>query len=151
MTIKQINQLTRIAELLGEDLLPVWDTSAGATRKSSIQSLLDLLAPIETDRVYAAVESGDDVTLAQTTNNIWLLLENLSGGASAITVIPPGSPPDGQEILISKKHDAAAGNITFTLSAYNETNETISTLTNARLSTRIKYDETTGKWWAAGY
>lgn len=148
---KQINQLTEIDTLATGDLLAVWDTSGGSNCKASIEELANLIAPTTTDRVYEEVEDADVITLDQTTNNIWLLLENLESGAAGITLVTPQSPRDGQEILISKMYDASAGNITFTLSAFNATGNTLSTLTNARLSTRIKYDLTSDKWWAAGY
>jgi hypothetical protein len=107
-----INQLSSTDTLNAGDLVPVWKTNNGDTRKTSLTTLqaymqANLTFPTVTGQAqfvvqYAApVATGFTVTLVSTSNNQWLILTPLAGYAAGTITFPPiASVVDNQEILI---------------------------------------------------
>lgn len=99
-----INKLSSLDTLTGGDLLAVWATNNGDTRKSSLTTLVAYLQgalslPGALSTQYAAPSaSGFTVTVAQ--NNTWLLLTP-TGTFAAGAIVLPSAPTDKSEVSIN--------------------------------------------------
>lgn len=109
-----INQLSSTDTLSAGDLLPVWKTNNGDTRKTSMTTLQaymqnNLTFPSVAAGVsqfvvqYASpVASGFTVTLPSNSNNQWLILSPTGAFAAGTITFPPiASLADNQEIIIT--------------------------------------------------
>lgn len=107
-----INQLSSTDTLSAGDLLPVWKTNNGDTRKTSMTTLQaymqnNLTFPTVTGQAQFVVQyagpisSGFTITLPSNSNNQWLILTPTGAFAAGTITFPPiASLADNQEILI---------------------------------------------------
>ena len=99
-----INKLSSLDTLTGGDLLAVWATSQGDTRKASLTTLVTYLQgalslPGALSTQYAAPSaSGFTVTVAQ--GNTWLLLTP-TGTFAAGAIVLPSAPADKSEVSVN--------------------------------------------------
>lgn len=108
-----INQLSSTDTLSAGDLLPVWKTNNGDTRKAAMSVLQaymqnNLTFPTATGQAqfvvqYASpVATGFTVTLPSNSNNQWLILSPTGAFAAGTITFPPiASLADNQEIIIT--------------------------------------------------
>lgn len=147
-----INQLSAADSPAAGDLLPLWSTSNGDTRKLSLTALLawlqgQLTATGGFITQYAAPSAtGFSVTVSPPTNgtNVRLLLSPVAGYAAG-TIVLPSTPVDGQEVLVSSTQSVT----TLTVSAANTLNGAPTTLA-ANAFFRMRYDGTLGGWYRVG-
>ncbi len=117
--MSNINQLSTVETLSGGDLLPVWDTSNGDTRKSSVTVLADYMqdnldfgvannfttqysSPL-TGATVAITDGADDNT------NVHIIITPLATIAALTLTLPLAtSCVDGQEILITSTQHVTA-------------------------------------------
>ena len=99
-----INKLSALDTLTGGDLLAVWATSQGDTRKASLttlvaylQSALSLPGAISTQ--YAA-PSANGFTVTVADGNTWLLLTPTGTFAAGAIVLPSGAT-DKSEVSVN--------------------------------------------------
>lgn len=115
-----INQLSSTDTLSAGDLLPVWKTNNGDTRKAAMSVLQaymqnNLTFPTATGQAqfvvqYASpVASGFTVTLPSNSNNQWLILSPTGAFAAGTITFPPiASLADNQEIIITSTQAVTA-------------------------------------------
>lgn len=89
-----INKLSALDTLTGGDLLAVWATGNGDTRKCSITTLMDYVndnvTTVTQNTQYAApAATGFSVTV--NTGNVWLILTPVSTYAAGAIVLPTGA------------------------------------------------------------
>jgi hypothetical protein len=119
--VADINQLSAVDTLNAGDLLPIWKTNNGDTRKAAISVLQaymqnNLTFPSVAAGVsqfvpqYASpVATGFTVTLTSNSDNRWLILTPLAGYAAGTIVFPAlANVVDNQEILIVSTQAIAA-------------------------------------------
>lgn len=108
--MSNINQLSEIDSISTADLLVIWNTANGCTRKASMGAVLTYLqAQITADddqqTQYASPNAtGFSVQIAPAVdgNDVWLLLTPLAGYAAGTIVLPPVAQCiDQQEVLVS--------------------------------------------------
>jgi hypothetical protein len=99
-----INQLSTINTLQGGDLMPVWSTNNGDSRKASMttlttymQSALTLPGTLATQ--YAA-PSSTDFSVTVSTGDTWLLLTH-TGTLSGGTIALPTGAADKSEVSVN--------------------------------------------------
>lgn len=154
-----INQLNALDTLQGGDLLPVYDTSNGDARKSSVSTLqsylqdsLNFAEPTETGQFttqYASpAATGFSVQINQGSESIHLILTPLAGYATGTIVLPLNTGLiDKQEVLVNCTQQVT----TLTVDKNGAT-----ALVGAPTSLgaddffRIKYDSLTGTWYRVG-
>lgn len=103
-----INQLSSTDTLNAGDLVPVWKTNNGDTRKTSMTALqaymqanLTFSAGQFVAQYAAPVATGFTTTLLNNTNNQWLILTPLAAYAAGTITFPLLSTvADNQEIII---------------------------------------------------
>ena len=99
-----INKLSALDTLTGGDLLAVWATNNGDTRKASLTTLVSYLQgalslPGALSTQYAAPSaSGFTVTVAQ--GNTWLLLTP-TGTFAAGAIVLPSAPTDKSKVSVN--------------------------------------------------
>lgn len=115
-----INQLSAVDTLNAGDLLPIWKTNNGDTRKAAmsvLQSYMqnNLTFPTVTGvsqfvpQYASPVATGFTVTLTSNSDNRWLILTPLAGYAAGTIVFPAlANVVDNQEILIVSTQAVAA-------------------------------------------
>lgn len=145
-----INQLSSLDSLSGGDQIPVWATSNGDTRKSSLTLLLswmqsNLSLPGTLTTQYAAPSStGFTVTVAQ--GDTWLLLTP-TGTFAAGTIVLPGAPTDKAEVSVNCTQIVTA----LTVSAGGTTvTGAPTTLASANQFFTMRFDAATNAWYRVG-
>lgn len=115
-----INQLSAVDTLNAGDLLPIWKTNNGDTRKAAMSVLQaymqnNLTFPSASGIAqfvpqYASpVATGFTVTLTSNSDNRWLILTPLAGYAAGTIVFPAlANVVDNQEILVVSTQAIAA-------------------------------------------
>ena len=109
-----IQQLSSISTLTTSDQLVVYQTSSGDARKASLGVFLDwfesAFASPNFETQYAApTVSGFVLTLTQSTQSIWLLLQPVNAMAAGTIVLPPSSASwDQQEIAVFSQAEISA-------------------------------------------
>ena len=98
------NQLSGAATLSAGDLLAVWRTSQGDTRKASLSALLTFInqnATISGVQVpqYAA-PSATDFTVTVNAGDVWLILTPTGTFADGTIALPDG-PADGDTVTVN--------------------------------------------------
>lgn len=107
-----INELSAVDNLQGGDLLPIFDTSNGDTRKSSISTLLAFLqnnltfpaaGKAEFEKQYSAPSAtAFNIQITDGSDNIWLILTPNAGYADGTITLPTVTNcADKQEILVN--------------------------------------------------
>ena len=92
-----INQLSSIDTLSGGDLIPVWATNNGDTRKSSLTLLASYVndqieLPVDISRSQYSAPSATGFTVAVTSPNTWLVLNPTNAFAAGTIALPVGVP-----------------------------------------------------------
>jgi len=111
-----ISQLSAVTSLSTGDQIVVWSSSNGDTRKASLTTLLayfeeNFVNPEFTTQTIAPSASGFQADITESTDNMWLIL-NPTGPFAAGTVTLPGSPVDGQQIIVTCSDSIAALTVT---------------------------------------
>lgn len=142
-----INQLSSMDSLSGGDLLAVWATSNGDTRKSSLTLLLsfiqsNLTLPGSLTTQYAAPSAtGFSVTVA--VGDTWLLLTPTATFAAG-TIVLPTSAADKSEVSVNCTQIVTA----LTVSAGGTTvTGAPTTLAAANAFFTMRYDAATSAWY----
>ncbi len=142
-----INQLSSLDSLSGGDQIPVWATSNGDTRKSSLTLLLswmqdNLSLPGTLTTQYAAPSStGFTVTVAQ--GDTWLLLTP-TGTFAAGTIVLPSTATDKAEVSVNCTQIVTA----LTVSAGGTTvTGAPTTLASANDFFTMRFDAATNAWY----
>lgn len=145
-----INQLSSLDSLSGGDQIPVWATSNGDTRKSSLTLLLswmqsNLSLPGTLTTQYAAPSStGFTVTIAQ--GDTWLLLTP-TGTFAAGTIVLPSTATDKAEVSVNCTQIVTA----LTVSAGGTTvTGAPTTLASANGFFTLRFDAATNAWYRVG-
>lgn len=145
-----INQLSSLDSLSGGDQIPVWATSNGDTRKSSLTLLLswmqdNLSLPGTLTTQYAAPSStGFTVTVAQ--GDTWLLLTPTATFAAG-TIVLPSAPVDKDEVSVNCTQIVSA----LTVSGAGRTvTGAPTTLAAANAFFTMRFDAATNAWYRVG-
>jgi hypothetical protein len=153
--VADINQLSSTDTLAAGDLLPIWRTSNGDTRKTSMTALqsymqTNLTFPSATGQAqfvvqYAApVATGFTVALVSTSNNQWLVLSPTGPFAAGTITFPPiASVVDNQEILIYSTQVVTA----LTISGNGATVAGAPASISANGAARFKYNALGSVWY----
>ena len=93
--MSNINQLSTITTLVGGDLLPVWSTNNGDTRRASLTTLTTymqsaLTLPGELTTQYAA-PSATAFSVTISAGDTWLILTPTGTFANGAIVLPTGA------------------------------------------------------------
>jgi len=144
-----INQLSALDQLAAGDLLAVWATGNGDTRKSSIgllttymQNALTLPGALTTQ--YAAPSASPfTVTVAQ--GNTWLLLTP-TGTLAVGTIVLPTAPTDKAEVSVNCTQIVTS----LTVSAGGTTVTGAPTTLAANAFFTMRYDAATAAWYRVG-
>lgn len=145
-----INQLSALDTLSGGDQLPVWATSQGDTRKSSLTLLTsymqaNLSLPGSLATQYAA-PSATAFTVTVAAGNTWLLLTP-TGTFAAGTIVLPGAPADKAEVSVNCTQIVTA----LTVSAGGTTvTGAPTTLAAANAFFTMRFDAATNAWYRVG-
>lgn len=140
-----INQLSSTSTLQGGDLIAVWATDNGDSRKASLTLLTDylqtaLVQPGSLTTQYAAPSAtAFSVTIALV--NTWLLLTP-TGAFAAGTIVLPASPTDKAEVSINTTQAITA----LTVSATATVTGAPTTLAQNAFFT-MRYDAVTAAWY----
>lgn len=99
-----INKLSATSALSAGDLLAVWRTSQGDTRKASISVLMEYISanlnlPGVQVPQYAA-PSATDFTVTVNTGDVWLILTPTGTFADGTIALPDG-PADGDTVTVN--------------------------------------------------
>jgi len=89
-----INQLSTISTLQGGDLLAVWSSNNGDSRKSSITTLMDYVnanVTTVTQNTQYAAPAATGFSVSVNTGNVWLILTPVSTYAAGAIVLPTGA------------------------------------------------------------
>jgi hypothetical protein len=89
-----INQLSTLSTLQGGDLLAVWSTNNGYSRKSSITTLMNYVnanVTTVTQNTQYASPAANGFSITVNTGNVWLLVTPVSGYAAGTIVLPAGA------------------------------------------------------------
>tara|TARA_R110002153_G_scaffold4967_1_gene23198 strand:- start:584 stop:1024 length:441 start_codon:yes stop_codon:yes gene_type:complete len=143
-----INQLSTINTLQGGDLMPVWSTNNGDSRKASMttlttymQSALTLPGALATQ--YAAPSStGFSVTVS--TGDTWLLLTP-TGTLSNGTIVLPTGTADKSEVSVNCTQIVTSLSVT----SGNTVTGAPTTLAANDFFT-MRYDAATAAWYRVG-
>jgi hypothetical protein len=145
-----INQLSSMDSLSGGDLLAVWATSNGDTRKSSLTLLTsymqtNLALPGSLATQYAAPSAtGFSVTVAL--GDTWLLLTPTATFAAG-TIVLPSAPTDKSEVSVNCTQIVTA----LTVSGAGRTvTGAPTTLAAANGFFTMRFDAATNAWYRVG-
>lgn len=101
-----INQLSAVDSLQGGDQIPVYDSSNGDARKSSLTTLASWLEAnlpgVDfTSRVVAPAIDGFNVDVGETTQNTWIIINPTAQFTTGSLSLPSGSVSvNNQEVMI---------------------------------------------------
>ena len=109
-----INRLSSVDALQSGDLMPIWDSSNGDTRKASMTTLLAYIQasfadPDYTTRIVAPAASGWNVDVGDTGTSTFLIINPVADYALGSVSLPPAtSTANGQEITVLCTKNVAA-------------------------------------------
>ena len=140
-----INQLSSTSQLEGGDLIVVWATNNGDSRKASLTLLTDylqtaLVQPGSLTTQYAA-PSATAFSVTISAGDTWLLLTP-TGPFAAGTIVLPASPTDKAEVSINTTQAITA----LTVSAAATVTGAPTTLAQNAFFT-MRYDAVTAAWY----
>lgn len=144
-----INKLSALDTLTGGDLLAVWATNNGDTRKSSLTTLVSYLQgalalPGDLSTQYAAPSAtGFTVTVAE--GNTWLLLTP-TGTLAAGTIVLPSAPDDKAVVIVVCTQIVT----TLTVSAGGTTVTGAPITLAANQGFEMRFDAATNAWYQDG-
>ena len=146
--MSNINQLSTITTLVGGDLLPVWSTNNGDTRRASLttlttymQSALTLPGALAT-QYSAPSSSGFSVTVSA--GDTWLLLTPTGTLAVGAIVLPTGAT-DKSEVSVNCTQIVT----TLSVTSGNTVTGAPTTLAANGFFT-MRYDAATTAWYRVG-
>jgi hypothetical protein len=142
-----INRLSSLDQFAPSDLLAVWATNNGDSRKASInlltnylQGALTLPGALETQ--YAA-PSASPFSVAVAQGDTWLLLTP-TGTLAVGTIVLPSAPTDKQQVSVNCTQEVTA----LTVSAGGTTvTGAPTTLATANEFFTMRYDAATAAWY----
>jgi hypothetical protein len=141
-----INQLSSLDTIQLGDLLAVWSTNNGDTRKASMSLLLsfmqaNLTLPGSLATQYAAPSAtGFSVTVSAA--NTWLLLTP-TGAFAAGTIVLPSAPTDKSEVNVNCTQTVSA----LTVSGAGRTVTGAPTALTANGFFTMRFDAATNAWY----
>lgn len=144
-----INQLSSLDTIQLGDLLAVWSTNNGDTRKASMSLLLsfmqaNLALPGSLATQYAAPSAtGFSVTVSAA--NTWLLLTP-TGAFAAGTIVLPSAPTDKSEVSVNCTQTVSA----LTVSGAGRTVTGAPTALTANGFFTMRFDAATNAWYRVG-
>lgn len=148
-----INQLTAKDALSVSDLLVIWSTTDGDTRKASLTALITLLntelAPGDNKVTqYAAPSaSGFTVNLTDNSDSKWLVLTPTAGFAAGTVKLPAlANCVDKQEVLVNCTQVVTA--LTVDGNGANVVGEPVALAANDFF--RLRFESVTGTWYRVG-
>lgn len=148
-----INKLTSVSSLAVSDLLAVWDTSNGDSRKTSITALLELLQANITlvdafvTQYSTPTATGFSVQVEDDDDSVWLILTPLSGYAAGTIVLPAlARSVDKQEVVINSTQAIT----TLTVDGNGATVIGEPTTMAANAFFRLRFDAVTSIWYRVG-
>ena len=141
-----INQLSSTSTLEGGDLIVVWATNNGDSRKASLTLLTDylqtaLVQPGSLTTQYAA-PSATAFSVTISLVNTWLLLTP-TGPFAAGTIVLPASPTDKAEVSINTTQAITA----LTVSGNGATVTGAPTTLAQNAFFTMRYDAVTAAWY----
>ena len=145
-----INQLTSVASVVDGDLIPVWSTSNGGTRKASMSAVLAYIQDgIDTTSdgfgTQFAAPSATGFTVTVNDGAIWLVLTPVAGYAAG-TITLPATPADGDEFLCNCTQSVT----TLTVDGNGNTVTGAPTTLAANDFFRLRFEGVTGVWYRVG-
>lgn len=143
-----INQLSTAGSISNGDLMALYSTDNGDSRKVSMSVLKDFFSTSETGDIiqYSAPSStGFTTTIQDTDNNVWLILTPTTTMATG-TIVLPTSPIDNQEVLINSTNEVTA--LTVNGGDYTITGEPSTLVANGFF--KLKFNVIVGTWYRIG-
>ena len=142
-----INQLSSIDTLSGGDLIPVWATNNGDTRKSSLTLLATYIndqieLPVDISRSQYSAPSATGFTVAVTSPNTWLVL-NPTNAFAAGTIALPNNVPDLSMVSIVTTQAITALTVSATGAAV--VGAPVTAVANTAFT--MRYDAVTNSWY----
>lgn len=146
-----INRYSTASTLQSSDLLPVWSSENGDTRKTSLAALKSFVntADATEGTQYAAPSAtGFTVTISETDGqDVWLVMTPGAGYAAGTIVLPAASASvHGQEIRINCTQ--SVGTLTMSSSGGTVTGAPSSLSANGFLT--MKFEAVTSTWYRVG-
>jgi hypothetical protein len=142
-----INQLSSIDTLSGGDLIPVWATNNGDTRKSSLTLLASYVndqieLPVDISRSQYSAPSATGFTVVVTSPNTWLVLNPTNSFAAGTIVLPTGVPDLSMVSIVTTQ---AIASLTVSASGAAVVGAPISAVANTAFT--MRYDAVTNSWY----
>lgn len=109
-----ISQLSTAPSLSASDLLVIWKSADGDTRKASLSTLRtwfqeNFASPEYTTEIVAPTSSGFNIQLADQTENLWLIINPTTTFAAGTVTLPAvASCFDGQQIIVTCSEQVTA-------------------------------------------
>lgn len=148
-----INQLTALDTLEAGDLIPVWSTKNGDTRRISpavLAALLDTLLAVSDDKVtqYAAPAlNGFTVNITDSDNSVWLVLTPTGAFAAGTIKLPAvANAAEKQEVLVNCTQAVTA--LTIDGNGANVVGEPAALAANGFF--RLRFEPVTDTWYCVG-
>ena len=142
-----INQLSSIDILSGGDLVPVWATNNGDTRKSSLTLLASYISdqielPVDISRSQNSAPSATGFTVAVTSPNTWLVLNPTNAFAAGTISLPVGVPDLSMVSVVTTQAITA-----LTVSTSGAAVVGAPTSAAANTAFTMRYDAVTNAWY----
>jgi hypothetical protein len=142
-----INQLSSIDALSGGDLVPVWATNNGDTRKASLTLLASYIndqieLPVDISRSQYSAPSATGFTAVVTSANTWLVLNPTNDFAAGTIVLPTGVPDLSMVSIVTTRAITA-----LTVSASGSAVVGAPTKAVANTAFTMRYDAVTNSWY----
>lgn len=146
--MSNINQLSTITTLVGGDLLPVWSTNNGDTRRASLTTLTTymqgaLTLPGALTTQYAA-PSATAFSVTISAGDTWLILTPTGTFANGAIVLPTGAT-DKSEVSVNCTQIVSALSVT---SGNTVTGAPTALAANGFFT--MRYDAATTAWYRVG-
>lgn len=146
-----INQLSGLSSVSAGDLLAVWSTNNGDTRRVAISALLayfqtQFASPTMATNLYVPTTGFSITVPTPVSQQQWILLQPAAVLATGTIVFPLNTGvPDGTEILITSTQTITA--LTLTPNGATTISGTITTLAGGGKA-RFRFYQPTNSWYA---
>jgi hypothetical protein len=142
-----INQLSSIDTLSGGDLIPVWATNNGDTRKASLTLLASYVndqieLPVDISRSQYSAPSATGFTVVVTSPNTWLVLNPTNSFAAGTIVLPTGVPDLSMVSIVTTR---AITSLTVSTSGSAVVGAPLTAAANTAFT--MRYDAVTNSWY----
>lgn len=150
-----INELAQVTSLSSADLLIIWNTPNGDSRKVSVNSLVQFIqeqitaGDDEETQYFAPNATGFSVTISPTVtgNDVWLNMTPVAGYAAGTITLPPVAECiDQQEVLVTSTQAVT----TLTVGANGSTVNGAPATLAANGFFRLKFNAINTSWYRAG-